>query len=353
MSARQNVIDSITDEEQRIFLKFYHLLGCSSGIAERDLKKAVGRKALNKNTVGRWLTRFRRGDPATNDARGGDRSDPTVRQERISQIIELLEETKRTSVYVISRRLGIPKTSVHHILKEDLHLAKKLGRYVPDELTDDQRQHRVLACQTNLSNYQKHKELLNRTLALDESWVSLYMQPQRDQLGPGSSGGSHALSVPRESIHKDKRMLLLAMDFDGIAWYHICEEKETVTAELYKSILEREIPKWLHGKSFKVPVLLHDNAGPHKAKVVSDFLEHKGITEWYQPPYSPDISPCDYDAFGPLKRALREGSYADWSEFETRLKHVLYEGSQKGFYRGVQHLPERWKATIQKKGDYI
>ena len=70
-------------------------------------------------------------------------------------------------------------------------------------------------------------------------------------------------------------MLLMAMDINGIAWYQLCKEKETITADRYKAILSKEIPKWLCGKSFKQPILLHDNARPHKARLIQDFLREK------------------------------------------------------------------------------
>jgi len=37
-------------------------------------------------------------------------------------------------------------------------------------------QHRVLACEHNLAIYKKDHSTLRRTLSIDESWVSLYME---------------------------------------------------------------------------------------------------------------------------------------------------------------------------------
>jgi transposase len=41
-------------------------------------------------------------------------------------------------------------------------------------------------------------------------------------------------------------------------------------------------------------LLLHDNAPPHKSKIVRDFLARKGITALYHPSYSLDLAPADF-----------------------------------------------------------
>ena len=76
------------------------------------------------------------------------------------------------------------------------------------------------------------------------------MTPQKDQLlawlEPGEKGPQKAM----QKRYGDKRMLLLAMDYYGVAFYHLCGEKETINAELLKSILNEKIPIWLSTKKF-------------------------------------------------------------------------------------------------------
>ena len=42
------------------------------------------------------------------------------------------------------------------------------------------------------------------------------------------------------------------MDKNGIAFWHLCEEKQTVTSEVYKTFLETYIPIWMTGKEIQV-----------------------------------------------------------------------------------------------------
>ena len=40
--------------------------------------------------------------------------------------------------------------------------------------------------------------------------------------------------------------------------------------------------------------LILDNASAHKCKLVQDFLETETVVQLSNPPYSPDLSPCDF-----------------------------------------------------------
>ena len=50
--------------------------------------------------------------------------------------------------------------------------------------------------------------------------------------------------------------------------------------------------------------ILHDNARPHKTRLVKDTLDSLGVVELQHPPYSPDLSPCDFWLFNNLKLHL-------------------------------------------------
>ena len=50
--------------------------------------------------------------------------------------------------------------------------------------------------------------------------------------------------------------------------------------------------------------ILHDNARPHKTPLVKDTLDSLGVVELQHPPYSPDLSPCDFWLFNNLKLHL-------------------------------------------------
>jgi hypothetical protein len=84
----------------------------------------------------------------------------------------------------------------------------------------------------------------------------------------------------------------------------------TINAQRYCDTLQnirRAIKNKRPGKLSRGVLMLHDNARPHPAQATRDTLRHFGWGVLDHPPYSPDLSPCDYNVFGPLKETLRAG----------------------------------------------
>ena len=52
-------------------------------------------------------------------------------------------------------------------------------------------------------------------------------------------------------------------------------------------------------------ILMHGNARPHTVNVARDKLQRFGWETVQHPPYSADISPCDFHIFGYLKKDIR------------------------------------------------
>ena len=84
----------------------------------------------------------------------------------------------------------------------------------------------------------------------------------------------------------------------GMIYMHWVPTGQTVNKEYYVEVL-REFRKRFLGK---MPVLLksgqwhfhQDNAPVHNSILVTDYLTKMGIKTVPQPPYSPDLAPCDF-----------------------------------------------------------
>ena len=110
-------------------------------------------------------------------------------------------------------------------------------------------------------------------------------------------------------------MVILAYDVQGVILCHFVPHGETVKAQYYAAYLQNHIRRAVRRKRPQLQnvIILHDNATPHKAICVRDLLRRwsweEGLLE--HPPYSPDLSPCDYDLILKLKAPLR------WHRFRT------------------------------------
>jgi histone-lysine N-methyltransferase SETMAR len=55
--------------------------------------------------------------------------------------------------------------------------------------------------------------------------------------------------------------------------------------------------------------LYMDNSKCHHAKKITGELQKKHITRAPHPPYSPDLSPCDFLFFGMVKQRIKDGEF--------------------------------------------
>jgi len=78
-------------------------------------------------------------------------------------------------------------------------------------------------------------------------------------------------------------MIVALWKFEVIA-YQILEEGMTVDSITYLNFLEHLLLPEVTRKKFGRPIILHDNARPHKHRIVREFLEEKRWEELDHPP---------------------------------------------------------------------
>ena len=85
------------------------------------------------------------------------------------------------------------------------------------------------------------------------------------------------------------------------------------------------------------PIVLHGNARAHTAGVVSALLNRWGWEVLYHPPpYSPNISPCDYDLIP--KMPMRGKSYCTIEDVKQAAERSLRTINRLGSANGIQRL---------------
>ena len=70
---------------------------------------------------------------------------------------------------------------------------------------------------------------------------------------------------------------------------------------------------------------LHDNASSHKCEVVKSFLASEKVKVLNHPPYSPDLSTCDYFLFPRLKKMLSGNKYTSRSSLGGAIYQCLQQ----------------------------
>ena len=89
--------------------------------------------------------------------------------------------------------------------------------------------------------------------------------------------------------------------------------------------------------------LLHyDNASAHSSLLVRNFLAKNNTVIMPQPPYLPDLDPCDFFLFPRLKRPMKGRRFATIEEIKTELLKELKDIPKSAY----QKCFVDWKKTL-------
>ena len=78
-----------------------------------------------------------------------------------------------------------------------------------------------------------------------------------------------------------------------------------------------------------------------------------GIKTLPQPPYRPDLTPCDFWLFPKLKENLRGCRYEKIEEMKEPVTKVIDLLTQEEFHGVFRKLLERYNKSIASGGDYF
>ena len=94
------------------------------------------------------------------------------------------------------------------------------------------------------------------------------------------------------------------------------------------------------------PILLQDNACPHVARMTVQKLTDLGYETLPHPPYSPDLSPTDYNFLKHLDNILSNKSFRTKEEVKSVFMNFLVSKSQDFYRRGINDLLDRWQRCM-------
>ena len=106
-----------------------------------------------------------------------------------------------------------------------------------------------------------------------------------------------------------KTMLIAFFDIDGLVHHEFILTGQAVNKEFYKTVLQRlrdAVRRHRPEERRSGNWILHsDNAPAHRAVTTNEFLAKHNIPSLPQPPYSPDLAPCDFFLFPQLKKTMK------------------------------------------------
>ena len=277
-------------------------LGFSPTKIHADLQKVYGNGALKYATVCKWARLFNDGrESIENDPRVG-RPVSVLTEKNVSIVKKFIEEDTRYTVQEIEEFSGIHLSSFLKILRERLGLRKICTSWVPHLLTDEQKQSRVRLASQVIEKYDKcDPRRLEEIATGNETWI-YHFQPDSKAENKVwiSSEGDRPVIVCR---CKTSNRMLYAIFFDskGPVLQIPVPKGSSVTGKFYREGVLSQLVNFYQKRrphtGFRSINLHRDNAPAHKSATVQEYLIESGFDVLDHPPYSPDLSPCDFWLF--------------------------------------------------------
>ena len=97
----------------------------------------------------------------------------------------------------------------------------------------------------------------------------------------------------------------------------------------------------------------HENARPHVAIPVKNYLEHSGWEVLPHLPYSPDLASSDYHSFRSMQNALTGIWFTSEQGIKNWLDSFLAAKPMQCFWDRIHKFPEIWEKVIASDGQYF
>ncbi|VVC25866.1 Transposase, type 1 [Cinara cedri] len=310
--------------EQLAAIKFCFLLGKTATETLKMLKTAYKGDVLGKTQVFEWFSRFKSGEMSIDDQARSGRSSTARTNENVEKIHKIILEDRRQTIEKAVERSGVTRSSVQRILSEDLGLRRVAAKFVPRLLIEQQKQGRVESCSSLKEEFQNDPDFFSKVITGDESWF--YDPETKQQSSQWKTSASPRPKKARQVRSNIKTMLICFFDVKGVVHSEFIPPGQTVNQAFYLEVLKRlrnslrrkRPDLWQSGDWF----FHHDNAPAHTALSVRRFLT-KNMTTVSHPPYSPDLSPCDFFLFPRIKRNMKGKRFADIDEVKNKTTEAL------------------------------
>lgn len=316
----------------------------------RSMRYVANLLGVNHSTVGRIIRRFRETGSHARKRGQGRKRVTSPRDERFLRV-QVLRNRKCTSRELsneleAARNVRISALTVRRRLKE-AGLASRKPAIAP-LLTAAHRVQRLRFAR-NHANWTVDD--WKRVLFTDETRVSLKSPDGRERVWrrPGERFSACTIS-PREPFGGGSRMFWGGICFDARTEL-VPIHQRSMNAQFYlENIIQDHVMPFAPfiGDHF---IFMQDNARPHIARPVLDYLHEINIQVMDWPPRSPDLNPIEH-LWDALKKTVRRHLPAPRNHQELE-RAVLLEWdniTQETIQDLITSLPRRMQAVIRARG---
>ena len=312
-------------------------------------KVLTGKPPCNK-TLSSWRKKYLNKTFSINDKRKGRTNVCPTKYRKLGQAFV---KSGCRSARQFSKVTGIPRSSVTYALhKAGMHYGN--ATQVPKILDAMQRNKRVEYCKTMLSILENaERRDFRNIITLDET--PLYFD-NTSKLG-WFSNGKNRPEVERASLKKKKVTLTVAWGVDGAVLVKCCSGENRINTDYFCKTTISGIEEWARKKDKVAGIsayLIHmDNAPCHNSVCTKEYMARYSIERMPHPPYSPDLSPCDFHLFGYMKSEFADAKFKSLSDIEERITAWINEIPESVRISTFQNWMKRVRMCIKVDGEYV
>ena len=199
-----------------------------------------------------------------------------------------------------------------------MDLRKVCARLVPHLLTEEQKTQRLKCARELLKTYKGcNSRVISNLLTGDETWVHMFEPQRRADNKQWKRKDQKRPCIAKRTI-SSKKMYAIFFNSSGPVVQVPCPPGHTVTGRFYKNSVLNKVNEGWSG------VHLLQDTSSHKCEVVKSFLASEKVKVLNHPPYSPDLSPCDF-LFPRLKKMLSGNKYTSRSSLGSAIYQCLQQ----------------------------
>ena len=228
---------------------------------------------------------------------------------------------RRLTLKMISSELNLNRFTVHQILTQDFDMRKVCAKMVQKNLTTEQKAIRKDFFFLDLLD---SLEFFSRVITDDESWILKYNPETKRLSREWHTANASRPKKAKMSKSKIKSMLICFFDSQVIVQKDLChQDKLSIELFIGKSLKDS-------GKGWHVcDQALHalgccSTTTPQvtRQSPSMNFWQKKAFLWFLNPPYSPDLSPCDFVLFPRLKNHLKGRHFVTLDNIQKSITYI-------------------------------
>ena len=159
------------------------------------------------------------------------------------------------------------------------------------------------------------------------------------------------LYIAKRTISSKKMLFAIFFNSSGQVVQVPCPSGHTVTGRFYKNSVLKKVKEFYNKKrprkGWSGVHLLHE------CEVVKSFLASEKVKVLNHPPYSPDLSLCDFFLFPRLKKMLSGNKYTSRSSLGSAIYQCLQQIPKEDSLSAFRDWVKRLQKCVSVKGEHF